>query len=126
MYVTSDYYTGQSKKLYFEPQKVLLDSTDLERMLAKSLQSCLTLCDPMKRSPPGSYAHGILQARILEWVGCPPPGDLPDTGMEPTSLMSPALSGMFFSTNTTWEAQLDHAYIQNTFLTAHPARHERN
>ena len=43
MYVTSDYYTGQSKKLYFEPQKVLLDSTDLERMIAKSLQSCLTL-----------------------------------------------------------------------------------
>ena len=35
---------------------------------AKSLQSCLTLCDPMDCSPPGSSAHGILQARILEWV----------------------------------------------------------
>ena len=31
-------------------------------------QSCLTLCDPMDFSPPGSSAHGILQARILEWV----------------------------------------------------------
>ena len=31
-------------------------------------QSCLTLCDPMDFSPPGSYVHGILQARILEWV----------------------------------------------------------
>ena len=31
-------------------------------------QSCLTLCDPMGCSPPGSSVHGILQARILEWV----------------------------------------------------------
>ena len=37
-------------------------------MRAKSLQSCLTLCDPMDCSPPGSSVHGILQARILEWV----------------------------------------------------------
>ena len=34
---------------------------------AKSLQSCLTLSDPMDYSPPGSYIHGILQARVLEW-----------------------------------------------------------
>ena len=31
-------------------------------------QSCLTLCDPMNSCPPGSSVHGILQARILEWV----------------------------------------------------------
>ena len=31
-------------------------------------QSCLTLCDPMVCSPPGSSAHGILQARKLQWV----------------------------------------------------------
>ena len=31
-------------------------------------QLCLTLCDPMDWSPPGSSVHGILQARILEWV----------------------------------------------------------
>ena len=35
---------------------------------AKSLQSCLTLCDPINSSPPGSAVPGILQARILEWV----------------------------------------------------------
>ena len=35
---------------------------------AKSLQSCLTLCDPIDRSPPGSPVRGILQARTLEWV----------------------------------------------------------
>ena len=37
-------------------------------MPAKSLQSCLTVCDPMDCSPPGFSVHGILQARILEWV----------------------------------------------------------
>ena len=37
-------------------------------MHAKLLQSCLTLCDPMNCSPPGSSVHGILQAGILEWV----------------------------------------------------------
>ena len=34
-------------------------------------QSCLTLCDPMDYSPPGSSGHGILQARILEWAAKP-------------------------------------------------------
>ena len=34
----------------------------------KSLQSCLTLCDPTHGSPPGSPVPGILQARTLEWV----------------------------------------------------------
>ena len=35
---------------------------------AKSLQLCLTLCDPIDGSPPGSPVLGILQARTLEWV----------------------------------------------------------
>ena len=35
------------------------------------IQSCLTLCDPMHCSPPGSSVHGILQARILEWIAIP-------------------------------------------------------
>ena len=35
---------------------------------AKSLQSCLTLCDPIDGSPPGSPVPGILQERTLEWV----------------------------------------------------------
>ena len=36
-------------------------------------ESCLTLCDPMDRSPPGSSVHGTSQVRILEWVAFPPP-----------------------------------------------------
>ena len=38
---------------------------------SKSLQSCPTPCNPMDCSPPASSAHGILQARILEWVSVP-------------------------------------------------------
>ena len=53
-------------------------------------QSCLTLCDPMDCSLPGSSVHGILQARIMEWAAFPPPRDLPDSGIKP---QSPALQG---------------------------------
>ena len=47
-------------------------------------QSCLTLCNPMGCSPPGSSVHGILQARILEWVAKPFSRDLPDPGVKLT------------------------------------------
>ena len=40
-------------------------------MCAKLLQSCPTLCDPVYWGPPGSFVHGILQARILEWFAMP-------------------------------------------------------
>ena len=48
-------------------------------------QSCQTVCDPMDCSLPPSSVHGILQARVLEWAACPPPGDLRDPGIEPRS-----------------------------------------
>ena len=57
------------------------------KVLAAKL--CLTLCDPMDCSLPGSFVHGILQTRILEWVAIPlSRGDLPNPGIE---LVSPAL-----------------------------------
>ena len=72
------------------------------------LLSCISrvwLWNPMDCSPPGSSVHEILQGRILKWVAMPSFGDLPHPGMEPTSLMSPALAGGFFTSNATWEAQ---------------------
>ena len=48
-------------------------------------QSWLTLWDTMDCIPPGSSAIGILQVIILEWVACPPSGDLPDPGVQPRS-----------------------------------------
>ena len=61
-------------------------------MHAKSLQS-------------GTSVHGILQARILEWVAMPSSRRFSNLQMEPVSLMPPALAGGFFSTRTTGEAQ---------------------
>ena len=58
---------------------------------AKLLQSCPPLCDPMDCNLPGSSVHGILQARILEWVACPPPGHLPNPGIALASPLSPEL-----------------------------------
>ena len=60
-------------------------------MCAKSLQSCLILCDPMDCSLPGSSVHGILQARIHEWVTMPS-SRWDDSGIELESLMSTCLS----------------------------------
>ena len=51
-------------------------------MLCLVAQSRLTLCNPMDCSLQGSSVHGILQARKLEWVAIPPPGDLPDPGIK--------------------------------------------
>ena len=62
-------------------------------------KSFLTLCDPRDCSPPASSFHGIFQARILKWVVISP-GDLPNLGIEPASLTSPALAGGIFNTST--------------------------
>ena len=69
-------------------------------MRAKSLQSCLTLCNTLDCSLPGSSIHGILPARIPEWVAIPSPGDLPNPEIEPRS---PALQA----------DSLPHSYIYN-------------
>ena len=58
-------------------------------------QQCLTLCDPMDPSLPGSCVQGIFQARTLEWVAIFSPRDLPGPGIE---LMSPALADRFLTT----------------------------
>ena len=74
--------------------------------------SVLSLCDCMDYRPPGSSVHGILQARVLEWVaipsfrGSPHPGMEPKfPGVEPKSLISPAWASGFFTTSTIQEEQ---------------------
>ena len=79
-------------------------------MCVKSFQSGPTLFNLTDSSPPGSSVHGILQARILEWLSCPPPGGLPDPGLEPQSLPSPALAGE--QHRGSWEAHLSHVIHQ--------------
>ena len=64
MYLRNNYLN-----LYFSLLNLFfkLKASD-EMFYAKSLQSCLTLCDPIDGSPPGYPVPGILQARTLEWV----------------------------------------------------------
>ena len=68
-------------------------------------QLCLTLCNLMDSSLPGSPAHGIFQKRILEWGAIPYSEGSPGSRIEPVSLVSPALAGGFFTMGATWEAQ---------------------
>ena len=67
-------------------------------MCAKLLQSCPTLCNPMDYSPLGSLSMGIFRQEYWNGLPCPPPGDLLYPGIEPISLMSPALADGFFTT----------------------------
>ena len=57
----------------------------------------------MNRQAPLSM--GLSRQEYWSGLPCPPPGDLPDPGTEPMSLMSHALSGKFFTIRSTWEAQ---------------------
>ena len=67
-------------------------------------QSCLTLCNSMDCSLPGSCVHGIFQARILEWDAISYSRGSSNTGIKPTSPVSPELQadslGLSHQTNT--------------------------
>ena len=77
-------------------------------MHAKSLQSCVTLYNPVDCSLPGSSVCGTLQARILEW-GTTPSSRVSFLSTDETHVfMSPSLAGGFFTTSATSEA---HVYV---------------
>ena len=75
----------------------------------------------MDCSFPVSSVHGILQARILEWVAVPSPGDITNPGIKPESFTSPALAEGFLTTSTTWEALFNYKKLNfiNGINTAH-------
>ena len=73
---------------------------------AKSLQLCLALYDPVDYSPPAPLSMRFSRQEHWNGLPCPPPGDLPDPGVEPISLISPALVGGFFILIATWELKL--------------------
>ena len=60
--------------------------------ILKSLLSCWTPCDLKDCSLPGFSIHRILQARCWSELPSPPPGNFPDPGVKPATLMSPALA----------------------------------
>ena len=68
-------------------------------------QSCLTLCDPMDYSPPGSSVHGTLRAGILEWGAIPSSRGSSHPGIKPVCL-TPA-AGRVLTASATWETPPD-------------------
>ena len=76
---------------------------------------CLHICCHFSRvqlfATPWTVAHqaplsmGFSRQEYWSGLPCPPPGDLPNPGIESESLIAPALTGGFFTTSTIWEAQ---------------------
>ena len=74
----------------------------------KSSQSCPPRHNPMDCSPPGSSVHGILQARILEWVIISFSRRSSQLRNQTTSLKSLVLAGVFFTTSAIWRRRRRH------------------
>ena len=70
-------------------------------MYAKSLQLCPTTYDPWAVDRQAPLSMGFSRQEYWSGLPFPPPGGLPDLGMEPTSLRSSALAGGFFTTSAT-------------------------
>ena len=75
-------------------------------VLAKSRPSCPTLVTLWTGALQAPLSMGSCRQEHWNGVPCPPPQDLPDLGVKPVALKSPALVGGFFTTSTTWEAQI--------------------
>ena len=91
----------------------LTESKPYQNLLAKDFGKCSseiqamsdTFATPWTVVHQGPLSMGFSRQEYWSGLLCPPPGDLSDPGIEPTSLLSPALAGRFFTTSTTWEAQ---------------------
>ena len=90
-------------------------SFSLPCMYAKLLQSSLTLWTLWTVAHQDPQSMGFSRQECQSVSPCPPAGDLPNTGIEPASLMSSALAGGFFTTSATWEAP-SLCYISALFL----------
>ena len=76
-------------------------------MCAKSLKSCLTFVTLWTVALQPPLSMGFSRQDYWSGLPCPPPEDPNDPGMEPVSLLSPALAGGFFTTSATWEVSGD-------------------
>ena len=70
---------------------------------------CVTPWTIARQAP---LSMGFSRQEFWNGLPCPPPGDLPNLGIEPMSLTSPALAGGFFTTSATWKAPLHHTEWQ--------------
>ena len=75
----------------------------------------------MNQSPQAPLSIGFFRHDYWSELPCPLPGDLPDPGIEPSSLMVPVLAGRFFTTSATWEALYTcHIFFIHSTFDGHP------
>ena len=79
-----------------------------------SLQLCPTLCDPMEIACQAPLSMGFSRQEYWGRLPFPPPGNLPDPGIKPAPLKSPAFAGQLLTTSTNWEAHLAHTRLKNS------------
>ena len=79
-------------------------------MIACAMLSCFSrvqfFVTPWTVARQASLSMGFSRQEYWSGLPCPPPGDLPDPGIEPMSLKAPTLGGGFFTTSATWEADV--------------------
>ena len=88
---------------FFTWSYVLLNLSNLSNRMCcfSRVQLSATLYTVARQAP---LSMGFSRQEYWRGLPCPSPGDLPNSGIEPASLMSPTLAGRFFTTDTTWEA----------------------
>ena len=82
-------------------------------MIAKLLQSVRLFVTLWTLACQAPLSMGFSRQEYWSGLPRPPPGDVPDPGIEPVSLMSPALADRFFTTSTTHEAQIEFIQLNN-------------
>ena len=80
------------------------EETQVRGAMRSVAQSCPALCSSVDCSPQAPLSTGFPREEYWSRLPFPPPGDLPDSGIEPASLIPPELEVEFFTTSTTWEA----------------------
>ena len=106
-----------SRVQFFETSWTVADQASLSflHMCAKLFQSCLTLCRPMdcRFLHQAPLSMGFSRQEYWSELPSPPSGDLPDSRIEPASLMSHELTGWFFTTRATREAHPCPSLVHN-------------
>ena len=94
------------KKTCLDPLKMCLSYVCMCAVLGHFSQVQLFVT-PWTAAHQAPLSMGFSRQEYWSGLPCPPLGELPDLGIKPMSLMSPALSGRFLTTSTTWEAKLN-------------------
>ena len=87
------------------PVKVMVSEDKKRACMLSHFSSVQLFANPWTVASQAPLSMGFFRQGYWSRFPCPPPGNLPDPGIEPVSLMSSALAGGFFTTSTTWEAQ---------------------